>query len=121
MPTLRQRLKLPQTYLFVVGLVLLAAVADGFRPARSQVSARIYVHMVGIYQQSVSPALRPYIRCRYVPTCSEYSRQAVAEHGIFHGLALSVQRILSCRPSVPMGTLDPVPRPHPAPERGVQM
>ena len=36
--------------------------------------------------------------CRYLPTCSEYSIDALKTFGLFKGLFLSVKRILSCNP-----------------------
>lgn len=36
--------------------------------------------------------------CPYYPTCSEYGRRAILKHGIFHGIALGVWRILRCHP-----------------------
>ena len=36
--------------------------------------------------------------CRYLPTCSEYSIDALNEHGFFKGLFMSIKRILSCHP-----------------------
>ena len=36
--------------------------------------------------------------CRYLPTCSEYSIEALKTYGFFKGLFMSVKRILSCHP-----------------------
>ena len=36
--------------------------------------------------------------CRYLPTCSEYSIEALKKYGLFKGLILSLKRILSCHP-----------------------
>ena len=36
--------------------------------------------------------------CRYLPTCSEYSIDALKEYGFFKGLFMSIKRILSCHP-----------------------
>ena len=36
--------------------------------------------------------------CRYLPTCSEYSIEALKTYGFFKGLLLSLKRILSCHP-----------------------
>lgn len=109
MPTLRERLKRPETYLAFLAILFVAVVADALRPPHDQISARTYAGLVGIYQSHISPGLRSYIRCRYQPTCSEYSKQAVERHGIARGLLLSGRRALSCRESVPAGTLDPAP------------
>jgi len=109
MSTLRRGLKRPETYLAVFALFVVAAAGDTLRPADRQVSARVYVGLVEFYQADISPRLRPYITCRYEPTCSEYSKQAVTRFGILDGLALSWRRLNSCQRTVPMGTLDPVP------------
>lgn len=79
------------------------------RSADRQVSARLYVGLVEFYQADISPRLRPYITCRYDPTCSEYSKRAVQRFGILEGLALSWRRLSSCRRTVPLGTHDAVP------------
>lgn len=36
--------------------------------------------------------------CRFVPSCSEYSYQAVEKYGVFKGLFLSLKRIARCNP-----------------------
>lgn len=36
--------------------------------------------------------------CRFIPTCSEYSYQAVEKYGVVKGLWLALKRILRCRP-----------------------
>jgi len=108
MPNLRERLKRPETYLALFAVLVVALVVDSLRLPEQQVSARAYVWLVDIYQGHVSPRMRSYVRCRYQPTCSEYSRLAVARHGLAEGLMMSVRRTLSCQPSVPLGTPDPV-------------
>ena len=109
MSTLRRCLERPETYLAVLALFALSAAGDALRPADRQVSARVYVGLVEFYQADISPLLRSYIACRYEPTCSEYSKQAVERFGILEGLGLSWRRLNSCQRTVPLGTLDPIP------------
>ncbi len=109
MSALRRRLKRPETYLAAFAFLVLAAAGDSLRPADRQASVRVYVGLVEFYQADLSPRLRSYITCRYEPTCSEYSKQAVERFGILEGLALSWRRLNSCQRTVPLGTQDPVP------------
>ena len=46
--------------------------------------------------------------CRFAPTCSEYARLAVIDHGVFRGSWLAVRRILRCQP-FHRGGYDPPP------------
>ncbi|MDD4961396.1 MAG: membrane protein insertion efficiency factor YidD, partial [Candidatus Marinimicrobia bacterium] len=47
--------------------------------------------------------------CRFYPSCSHYSYEALVEHGVLKGSMLSIKRILKCHPLHP-GGYDPVPR-----------
>ncbi|WP_439183113.1 membrane protein insertion efficiency factor YidD [Carboxylicivirga taeanensis] len=61
---------------------------------------------VKLYQWIISPVLGA--SCRYTPTCSQYTIEALKKHGPFKGLFLSIKRILSCHPWGGHGH-DPVP------------
>lgn len=63
--------------------------------------------IIKLYQFIVSPLLGS--NCRYQPTCSEYSVQALREWGIFYGLFLALKRIFRCHPWGDSG-YDPVPK-----------
>ena len=58
------------------------------------------------YQVAISPLLGP--RCRFYPSCSQYTLEAVEIHGAMKGTFLGVQRICKCHPLHP-GGFDPVP------------
>jgi len=62
--------------------------------------------IIKLYQIIISPLLGN--NCRYQPTCSQYSVQALKEWGIFYGLFLSLKRIVRCHPWGDSG-YDPVP------------
>ena len=51
---------------------------------------------IKIYKLFISPILPN--ACRYYPTCSEYSIEALKKHGPVKGLYLAIKRILSCNP-----------------------
>ena len=54
------------------------------------------IKIIKVYKFIISPFLGH--SCRYLPTCSEYSIEALKRFGFFQGLYMSVKRILSCHP-----------------------
>jgi len=62
--------------------------------------------LIRIYQYTLSPFLGK--SCRYTPTCSVYSIEAIKKHGPFKGGWLAIKRIASCNPWGGSG-YDPVP------------
>ena len=56
----------------------------------------ILIKLIKGYKFLISPLLGQ--TCRYMPTCSEYSIEALKTFGFFKGLILSLKRILSCHP-----------------------
>ncbi|PKO99527.1 MAG: membrane protein insertion efficiency factor YidD [Bacteroidetes bacterium HGW-Bacteroidetes-8] len=62
--------------------------------------------LIKFYQYFISP-LKPQ-SCRYTPTCSAYSLEAIKRHGPIKGLWLAIKRVLSCNPWGGSG-YDPVP------------
>ncbi|NLY54509.1 MAG: membrane protein insertion efficiency factor YidD [Firmicutes bacterium] len=58
-----------------------------------------------LYQQFVSPLLGP--SCRFRPTCSEYTIQALQKYGFGKGVWLGLKRISRCHPFNP-GGFDPL-------------
>ena len=63
------------------------------------------IKLITFYKYLVSPLIGH--SCRYLPTCSEYSIEALKKFGFFKGLSLSLKRILSCHPWS-NGGFDPV-------------
>ena len=59
------------------------------------------------YKWAISPLLPA--ACRYVPTCSEYAREAVERYGVLRGGGMACARILRCHPFAGSGH-DPVVR-----------
>lgn len=57
---------------------------------------KIEIFLIELYQKYLSPSLGK--NCRFYPTCSEYTRQAVEKYGIIKGNILGIYRILRCNP-----------------------
>ena len=107
--TLRKLLKKPPVWLAFAGLLIISVILDLRREPPNQVGARLYVIAVRGYQACVSPLIRGFVCCRYYPSCSDYSIQAVERYGLGKGLELTGARICRCTSGVPVGTFDPVP------------
>jgi putative membrane protein insertion efficiency factor len=63
--------------------------------------------LIRLYQATVARAL-PVGACRFYPTCSHYTYQAIAKYGLLRGGAMGAWRLLRCQPFNP-GGYDPVP------------
>jgi putative membrane protein insertion efficiency factor len=73
-----------------------------------RVLARMLIAMVVAYRRYVSPVLPA--RCRFYPSCSAFSLEALQKHGAIRGTGLTIWRLLRCHPFHP-GGYDPVPDP----------
>ncbi len=71
-----------------------------------RVPRRIVMALIRGYQLTLSPLV--FTQCRFVPSCSRYTYDAVARYGALKGGWLGVRRILRCHPFHP-GGYDPVP------------
>ena len=67
---------------------------------------KIIIALIRFYQLALSPLKQP--TCRFSPTCSKYSIEAIERFGVIKGTYLSVRRILKCHP-FHEGGYDPVP------------
>ncbi|HEY6190023.1 MAG TPA: membrane protein insertion efficiency factor YidD [Pyrinomonadaceae bacterium] len=65
----------------------------------------VLVILLRFYKAALSPLLPP--SCRFVPSCSEYAREAIERHGAVRGSYMGARRLLRCHPFHP-GGYDPV-------------
>jgi hypothetical protein len=71
-----------------------------------QVIGRFMVGCIRLYKRFLSPLLPP--SCRFTPSCSRYTVEAIQKHGALRGTLLGTWRILRCNP-FGKGGYDPVP------------
>lgn len=67
---------------------------------------KLALAMIRLYQRTISQALPP--SCRFRPSCSQYTYEAISRYGIVRGIWLGVGRLSRCHP-LHAGGYDPVP------------
>ena len=70
------------------------------------------IFLIKIYQVTISPLLGS--NCRFQPTCSQYTIEAITKHGVYSGTILGIKRISKCHPFKMLGGkhgIDFVPEP----------
>ncbi|MDO9334150.1 MAG: membrane protein insertion efficiency factor YidD [Dehalococcoidales bacterium] len=64
------------------------------------------LQLIKLYQSTISRVIPS--SCRFMPTCSQYTYEAIGKYGFFKGGWLGARRIARCHPFNP-GGYDPVP------------
>jgi putative membrane protein insertion efficiency factor len=92
----------------IAALVFLLLLAIDFsRPPAAQVSARVLLGAIDVYQATFSILNRKAgVRCRFKPTCSHYAEGAIRKYGALKGTGLAAWRVLRCGPWTPAGTVE---------------
>lgn len=67
---------------------------------------KVFLFLITFYRQAISPYLGS--NCRFTPTCSLYTYEAIQKLGVLSGVYLGFRRIIKCHPFHPGGH-DPVP------------
>ena len=71
---------------------------------------KIFLKLIRFYQKNISAHTSP--KCKYFPTCSQYTYEAIERFGAFKGFLMGIWRILRCNP-FSKGGYDPVPEKKP--------
>ena len=60
---------------------------------------KVVLFLIKIYKKFISP-IGEYmgVKCKYYPTCSEYTREAIEKYGALRGSFMGIKRILRCNP-----------------------
>jgi putative membrane protein insertion efficiency factor len=67
--------------------------------------SKLSIKIIEIYQKTISPnhgfvgRFFPKMGCKYYPSCSEYTKQAIGRYGVVKGGGLGIVRILKCNPA----------------------
>jgi putative membrane protein insertion efficiency factor len=76
---------------------------------------KLVLWIIRAYQKTLSldhgllGKLFPNLRgCKFTPTCSEYTYEAIDKYGVFKGGVMGINRLSRCTPKAPMGQYDPV-------------
>ncbi len=67
---------------------------------------KVALELIKLYQSTISLVLPS--NCRFNPTCSQYTFEAIQRYGVFRGVWMGARRIARCHPFNP-GGYDPVP------------
>ena len=60
---------------------------------------KIMINIIKFYKKHISIFFEKWgIKCKFYPTCSEYSIQAIEKYGVLKGVFLTIKRILRCNP-----------------------
>ena len=76
-------------------------------PTLKKIIAFPFIMLIRIYQYVISPWMGA-SKCRFTPSCSHYTREAIEKYGPIKGIYLGVKRLSKCRPGGGQG-YDPVP------------
>ena len=68
---------------------------------------KLCILLITAYQKVLSPALGK--NCRFIPSCSQYTIDAINEYGVAKGILMGIKRIIRCNP-FSKGGYDPVPK-----------
>ena len=60
------------------------------------IGAKCIIYLIDIYKYLISPLLGN--NCRFLPTCSEYTKDSIVKFGLVKGCWLGLKRILKCHP-----------------------
>ena len=88
-------------------VLAIVAVHDFAAPRGHGFAARGAIFAIDEYRAHVSSRIRPFVRCRFKPTCSFYGRESIRKYGFLRGSLRTAYRLGRCGPWTKQGTVDP--------------
>ena len=102
-------LKVNQSFISKLSIKNLNKFWIGLGAKSTQLVSLCFIVLISFYQLGARFVFWGAPTCRFVPSCSEYSKSALMDYGPILGLYFSLKRIVKCRPGGSSG-FDPVPR-----------
>ncbi len=60
---------------------------------------RFFIGLINFYKKMISPIMTYHgSNCKFYPTCSEYTKQAIDKYGVLKGVFMGIWRVLRCNP-----------------------
>ena len=88
-------------------VLAIVALHDFAVPRGHGFAARSAIFAIDEYRAHVSQRIRPFVRCRFKPTCSFYGRESIRKYGFLRGSLRTAYRLARCGPWTKPGTVDP--------------
>ena len=93
----------------VAVLCIVGIYRDIYAPPLEQISTKVALSVINVYQMHMRDAASHVFVCRFQPSCSEYSKECLTRYGFPKGFYLSFARIWKCKKGIAMGTVDAPP------------
>ena len=68
---------------------------------------KIAIFLISFYQYCISPLFLP--SCKFIPSCSQYTKESIMKYGIWKGMKISIKRLSKCYMLSKKNGYDPIP------------
>jgi uncharacterized protein len=92
------KLSIKNSLVYLIGILVVFLFLDVSGPPQRQATVKVVIFSVRQYQRFISPGLRGIVKCKFEPSCSEYSIQSVEKYGTLRGSFKTLKRLWRCSP-----------------------